>query len=77
VSVRLILSDDSLEIEVRDRGGGTASGLARTGAGLGLTGMRERIESLGGSLEAGPCPDGSWRIHARLPAAAHALALAR
>jgi signal transduction histidine kinase len=77
VSVRLILSDDSLEIEVRDRGGGTASGLARTGAGLGLTGMRERIESLGGSLEAGPCPEGGWRIDARLPAAANALTLAR
>ena len=77
VSIRVAAGDDSLEIEVRDHGGGTASGLARTGAGLGLTGMRERIESLGGSLEAGPCPDGGWRVGARLPAAAQSLALAR
>jgi signal transduction histidine kinase len=69
VEVRLALTDDGFEIEVRDRGGGPASALARTGAGLGLDGMRERIESLGGSLEAGPCADGGWRVQARLPAA--------
>jgi signal transduction histidine kinase len=66
VSVRLDLTDDSLDIEIRDCGGGAESGLAQTGAGLGLTGMRERIEALGGSLEAGP-RDGGWRVHARLP----------
>jgi signal transduction histidine kinase len=76
LSVRLALSGDSLEIEVRDRGGSTASGLAHTGAGLGLSGMRERIESLGGSLEAGPCPEGGWRIDARLPVTTRALASA-
>jgi signal transduction histidine kinase len=70
VRVRLALADDSLEVEVRDRGGGRPSTLARTGAGLGLTGMRERIESLGGSLEAGPCAEGGWRVHAQLPAVA-------
>jgi signal transduction histidine kinase len=77
VSVRLAITGDSLEIEVRDRGGGTASGLARTGAGLGLSGMRERIESLGGSLEAGPCAEGGWRIDARLPASVRPLASTR
>jgi signal transduction histidine kinase len=77
VRVRLVLTDDALEIEVRDRGGRTPSSLARTGAGLGLSGMRERIESLGGRLDAGPCAEGGWRIDARLPAAARALASAR
>jgi len=77
VSIRLALTRDSLEIEIRDTGGGTASGLAQTGAGMGLSGMRERIESLGGLLEAGPCPDGGWRIDAQLPAAARPLAPAR
>jgi signal transduction histidine kinase len=76
VSVRLALSGDSLEIEVRDRGGSTTSGLAHTGAGLGLSGMRERIESLGGSLEAGPCPEGGWRVDARLPVTTRPLASA-
>ena len=77
VSIRLALTRDSLEIEIRDNGGGTASGLAQTGAGMGLSGMSERIESLGGLLEAGPCPDGGWRIDAQLPAAARPVAPAR
>ena len=77
VSIRLAATEDGLEIEIRDRGGGTPTGLARTGAGLGLTGMRERIESLGGSLEAGPCEEGGWQVEARLPAAARPLASAR
>jgi signal transduction histidine kinase len=70
VEVRLALTDDAVEIDVRDHGGGPPSALARTGAGLGLDGMRERIESLGGSLDAGPCDDGGWRVCARLPAVA-------
>jgi signal transduction histidine kinase len=69
VKVRLALTGDAVEIDVRDHGGGPPSALARTGAGLGLHGMRERIESLGGSLEAGPCAEGGWRVQARLPAA--------
>jgi len=66
VSIRLDLTATSLEIEIRDRGGGADSGLAQSGARLGLSGMRERIEALGGSLDAGPC-DGGWRLRARLP----------
>jgi signal transduction histidine kinase len=68
VVVRLALTDDGFEIDVRDRGGGPPSALSSTGAGLGLDGMRERIEALGGSLEAGPCAEGGWRVQARLPA---------
>ena len=36
---------------------------------FGLVGMRERARSLGGSVEAGPTPDG-WRVHALLPMSA-------
>jgi signal transduction histidine kinase len=43
--------------------------LAGSGAGLGLAGMRERAEALGGMLDAGPQADGGWRLHARLPLA--------
>lgn len=37
------------------------------GSGYGLRGMRERAELLGGSLDAGPDPDGGWAVEASLP----------
>jgi signal transduction histidine kinase len=39
----------------------------RGGAGHGLTGMRERVALLGGSLLAGPSPDGGFVVSAVLP----------
>lgn len=36
-------------------------------SGYGLRGMRERAEILGGSLTAGPSPDGEWAVDAVLP----------
>lgn len=52
-----------------DATGARAAGgpAARSGGGLGLIGMRERVELLGGTLCAGPRPDGSFEVHARLP----------
>jgi signal transduction histidine kinase len=44
----------------------TADSLAEPGTGLGLVGMRERAESLGGSCEAGPGRSG-WLVRAMLP----------
>ena len=37
---------------------------ARSGAGNGLAGLRERVEAAGGTLTAGPGPDGGWRVTA-------------
>jgi signal transduction histidine kinase len=37
------------------------------GGGHGIAGMRERVAALGGELQAGPRPQGGFRVHARLP----------
>jgi signal transduction histidine kinase len=53
--------------------GSTARGAAGEGSrrtGHGLTGMRERVALLGGSLSAEPSPDGGFVVSARLPVSA-------
>lgn len=40
---------------------------ASPGNGMGLTGMRERVLLVGGTLTAGPRPDGGFEVHAVLP----------
>lgn len=67
VRVRLAVRSGALEIDVRDDGAVVRSPLAASGLGLGLAGMRERVEALGGGLDAGPRADGGWRLQARLP----------
>ena len=65
VSVRLGGGVDVLEIVVLDDGVGAS---AVQGAGVGLQGMRERVEMYGGCLEVGPRQDArGWRVRARLP----------
>ena len=41
--------------------------LTATGAGAGLTGLKERAALAGGTLETGPA-DGTWRVHLTMPA---------
>ena len=53
-----------MEVEDDGRGG---SAVTTTGSGNGIAGMRERAAALGGSLEAGPKPEGGFRVVARLP----------
>ncbi|MDQ2756044.1 MAG: sensor histidine kinase, partial [Actinomycetota bacterium] len=38
-----------------------------SGSGLGLLGMRERVGSLGGTIEVGPRVTGGYRVRVRLP----------
>ncbi|MEY9872589.1 signal transduction histidine kinase [Streptacidiphilus sp. MAP12-33] len=69
-TVRLSYLEGSVELEVVDQGGSGSgrlgdSGLASSGSGLGLLGMRERAELLGGSLEAGPT-QGGFRVLLRI-----------
>ena len=77
VTIRLELHADELEIEVADSGSRDELPLRDAGAGLGLIGMRERLESTGGTLHAGPGPAGGWRLAATLPVAPPALTPAR
>lgn len=68
VHVRLRGLPDAVELEVADDGRGTATSLP--GTGTGLIGMRERITTVGGTLDAGPKPRGGFRIRATIPAGA-------
>ena len=63
-NVRVVVGDETCEIAIVSSGG-VASGIS-DGPGLGLTSMRERARSVGGSLLAGPDGDG-WRVEATLP----------
>ena len=60
---------DGLVVTVTDTGVGSESGGTATtrGGGRGLAGLRERVEAVGGSFEAGPTERG-WRTCARIPA---------
>lgn len=55
-SVRILVDDDGHAV--------TATPAA---AGHGLTGLRERVQQVGGRCSAGPRPDGGWRLEAVLP----------
>ena len=52
-------------LTVRDDGVGVRE--KSTAGGLGLVGMRERVEALGGSLHAGPVVEGGFQLVARIP----------
>lgn len=68
--VRVSRAEDRVVVEVVDDGGTAPTALGESGAGHGLRGMRERVTALGGRLEAGPRPEGGWRVAATLPVAA-------
>jgi signal transduction histidine kinase len=61
-TVRVRYEPDAVELLVSDDGRG---GNGRSG--YGLVGMRERTAAVGGTLIAGPGPEGGFRVRARLP----------
>ena len=65
-TVRLEAGEGRLRVEVTDRGG-TRAGVVSASGGHGLVGMRERVEALHGTLQAGPLVEGGWAVRASLP----------
>jgi signal transduction histidine kinase len=72
VIIALSWAENDVTLTVTDRGGSGVPDLVPgaeeplSGLGLGLIGMRERAELVGGTFEAGPTEEG-FRVRARIP----------
>ena len=70
-TARVVLRYTGERLEIMVRNAAPPPGHHRPGAGagpgLGVRGMRERAELYGGTLDAGPCPDGGFLVTAALP----------
>jgi signal transduction histidine kinase len=64
-AVRMTYQPGGLVLQVTDDGLGALA--ASDGRGHGLTGMRERVEMYGGTVQAGPLPGGGYQVAALLP----------
>jgi len=64
VALELRHEPDTVDLRITDDGSG---GEVDSASGRGLLGMRERVAVYGGTLSAGPRPDGGFAVHARLP----------
>ena len=56
-----------LIVDVIDHGRGASTLVHHPDGGLGLVGMRERVASCAGRLDAGPKPGGGWQVRAQFP----------
>ena len=65
-SVTIQRGDGAVVLDVVDDGT-AAAGLGADDSGTGIAGMRARAHALGGTLEAGPRPDGGFAVRASLP----------
>jgi signal transduction histidine kinase len=65
-SVHVACNEHELTLRI-DNGVASEASRAESGPGQGILGMRERATVLGGVVEAGPRPDGGFRVVARLP----------
>ncbi|MFE4975573.1 sensor histidine kinase [Kitasatospora sp. NPDC056651] len=68
VRVRVRAKGRRLRVEVRNGAPPVHPAETLPGGGHGLVGLRERAQLLGGTLTAGPTPDGGFEVRADLPA---------
>ena len=67
-TVHLDHQDGRIDLAIHDDGSATITRAgSESGKGHGIAGMRERAEALGGSLSAGPSPEGGFLVTASLP----------
>jgi signal transduction histidine kinase len=67
VRVDVRYTGECVEVTIENGPSAADPGLAASGSGAGLQGLRGRVEMLGGELQAGPRPDGGFRVCALLP----------
>ncbi|MFB7999979.1 sensor histidine kinase [Streptomyces sp. NPDC056002] len=67
VRLRITYAPPATLIEVTNPPGTSTCGVPAVPSGFGLIGLRERVEALGGHLNAGPGGAGTWRLAARIP----------
>ena len=70
VEVRLSFADPDVAVRITDNGRAKvtvpSAAPSPSGGGHGLAGMAERATAFGGTLQAGPRPDGGWEVEAML-----------
>ena len=67
ISIRVDPAADGVTVEVANGAPATAAHVDLPSGGHGLPGMRERVKLYGGTLSAGPQPDGGFVVRALLP----------
>ena len=69
VVVRVSYDESQVRLSIRNTAAAAppANGLAATGSGLGLAGLRQRIELMHGTLRASGTPDGGFCLEATMP----------
>jgi signal transduction histidine kinase len=73
VRVRIDTAQEGIELTVVDEGSGFDP--ARATGGTGLANMRDRLDSVGGSLEVGAAPGQGTRLRITIPALPSAVAV--
>ncbi|WP_234386302.1 sensor histidine kinase [Streptomyces sp. ERV7] len=68
VTVTVVHGDETVRVSVRNGAPASAVSAAHVGSGRGLTGLRERVELLGGTFDAAPLPSGGFHVDAAVPA---------
>ena len=65
--IRLTRDDGRVHTEITDNGRGSSPEDDEAAAGSGLSGLAERVEASDGDFEAGPLPEGGFRLQVSLP----------